>query len=88
MITVQVNPTAAQLPSVADLADAIRNAHFALRNGPLGWAISHLEKASRIASEVGNPQASELANLACALEPAFETVRIVEMCVLDMSPEH
>jgi hypothetical protein len=87
MITLQVNPTAAQLPSVADFDDAIRNARFALHNGPLDWAISHLEKASRVAGEIGNPHASELANLAGALEPAFETVKLVEMCLLDMFPE-
>jgi hypothetical protein len=87
MIAIQVNRTAAQLPSVTDFDDAIRNARFALHSGPLDWAISHLEKASRIAGEVGNPHAPELASLAGALEPAVETLKLFEMCFLDVFPE-
>jgi hypothetical protein len=92
MITIPANRTAAQLPlvnakAVVDFGDAIHNARFALHNGPLDWAINHLEKASRIADEVGNPHARELANLASALAPAFETVKLVEMCLGDVFPE-
>ena len=91
MTTIQVNRTAAQLRSVTTKAvvefdDAIRNARFALHNGPLDRAINHLEKASRIADEVGNPHARELANLASALAPAFETVQLVELCIRDLIP--
>jgi hypothetical protein len=87
MITIQVNQPAAQSPSVADFEDAIHKVRFALHNGPLDWAISRLEKASRIAGEVGNPHAPELANLLGALEPALETLKLVEMCFLDTFPE-
>ena len=86
MTAIQVNRTAAQLPSVTDFDDAIRNARFALHSRPLDWALSHLEKASRIAGAVG-PHAPELANLAGALEPAVETLKLVEMCFLDVFPE-
>jgi hypothetical protein len=78
MTTLQVNRTAAQLPSVTDFDEAIRNARFALHSGPLDWAISHLKKASRIAGAVGNPHAPE---------PAVETLKLVEMCFLDVFPE-
>jgi hypothetical protein len=92
MITIQVNRTAAQLPSVTtkavtDFDDAIRNARFALHNGPLDCAINHLEKASRIAGEVGNPHARELANFGSEVRSAFETVQVVEMFFLDLFPE-
>jgi hypothetical protein len=92
MTNIHGNGAAAQvLPSVptavASVDAAIRSARFALRHGPLDWAISHIEKASRVAGGVGNPHASELTNLAGALEPAFETVKLVEMCLLDMFPE-
>ena len=74
--------------AVAGFNDAIRNARFALLNGPLDCAKARLEKASRLAAEVENPCARELANLASALSPAFETVKLVEMCLDDMFPEH
>ena len=84
--------TAAQVPpaanAVAGFNDAIRNAPFALLNGPLDCAKARLEKASRLAAEVKNPCARELANLASALAPAFETVKLVEMYLDDMFPEH
>jgi hypothetical protein len=91
MVTIQVNRTAAQFPSittkaVTDFDDAIRNARFALHNGPLDYAISHLAKASRLAGEVGSPHARELANVASALAPAFETVQLVELCIRGMVP--
>jgi hypothetical protein len=73
--------------AVADFDDAIRNARFALLNGPIDCAKGRLEKASRLAAEVKNPHARELANLASALTPAFETVKLVEMCFLDLFPE-
>jgi hypothetical protein len=84
--------TAAQLPlattkAVADFGDAIGKARFAVHNGPLDSAISHLEKASRIADEVRNPHARELANFASALKPAVETIQLVEMCFADLFPE-
>jgi hypothetical protein len=92
MITIQVNRTAAQLPSVTTKAvtefdGAIRNARFALRNRPLDCAINHLENASRIAGEVGNPHARELANFGSEVRSAFEIVQLVEMCFLDLFPE-
>ena len=74
--------------AVAGFNDAIRNARFALLNGPLDCAKARLEKASRLAAEVKNPCAHELANLASALSPAFETVKLVEMYLDDMFPEH
>jgi hypothetical protein len=92
MTTIQVSETAAQLPplsqnAVADFGSAIRNVRVALVSGPLDSAIVHLEDASRLAAEIKNPCAGELANLAGALEPAFETLKLVEMCFLDMFPE-
>jgi hypothetical protein len=92
MITIQVNQTAAQLSSVTttavtDFNDAIRDARFALHNGTLDCAIDHLEKASRIADEVGNPHACQLANFGSAVRSAFETIQVVEMCFLDLFPE-
>jgi hypothetical protein len=72
---------------VAAFGDAIRNARSALLNGLLDGTIDRLEDASRLAAEVNNPHAHELANLAGALEPAFETLKLVEMCFLDMFPE-
>ena len=92
MGTIQVIGTAAQslqptTKAVADLSGAIRNARFALFNGPLYAAIARLEKASRLAAEVKNPNARELANLATALLSALETVKLVEMCFGDMFPE-
>jgi hypothetical protein len=91
MTTIQANGTAAQLPSVTtkavtDFNDAIRNARFALLNGPLDCAKARLENASRLSAEVKNPYARELANLASALSPAFETVKLVEK-YLDVFPE-
>jgi hypothetical protein len=91
MITIQVNGPAAQSQSVVtntvtDSNDAIRNARFALRNGPLDSAIDHLEKASRIAGEAGNPHARELANFVNEVRSAFETVQVVEMCIIDLFP--
>jgi hypothetical protein len=85
MTNIYANGTAAQLPptttiAVADFDAAIRNARFALENGPIDCAIIKLEKASRLAGEVGNPHARELANLASALAPALETVELVRMC--------
>ena len=92
MITIQTKRTTAQFPSVTtkavtDFNDAIRNARFALLNGPIDCAKARLEKAGRLAAEAKNPYARELANLASALSPAFETVKLVEMCFLDMFPE-
>jgi hypothetical protein len=92
MITIQANRTTAQFPSVTtkaltDFSNAIRNARFALLNGPIDCAKARLEKASRLAAEVKNPHARELANLASALSPAFETVKLVEMHFLDMFAE-
>jgi hypothetical protein len=89
MTNIHVNGTAAQSPpltveTVADFNDAIRNARFALRNGPPDRAIVDLEKASRLAPEVGNPHAHQLANFANELRSAFETVQLVEMCLLDL----
>ena len=89
---IQVIGTAAQSPqpttkAVADLSGAIRNARFALLNGPLDAAIARLEKASSLAAEVKNPNARELANLKNALLSALETVKLVEMCFGDMFPE-
>jgi hypothetical protein len=91
MTTIQESGTAAQPPptsakAVADLSNAIRDAHTAL-NGPLDDAIARLREASRLAAEVNNPHAQELANLVGALEPAFETQKLVEMCVRDMLPK-
>jgi hypothetical protein len=85
--------TAAQLASattiaVAEFGDAIRNARFALRNGPIDCAIVDLEKASRVAGEVCSPDSCELANFANALRPALETVQLVEMCFLDLFPSN
>ena len=74
--------------AVTDFNDAIRNARFALQNGPLDCAIIRLEKASRLAGEVCNPHAGELASFANALRPVFETVQLVEMCFLDLFREH
>jgi hypothetical protein len=93
MVSIQVNRTAAQFPSittkaVTDFDDAIRNARFALLNGPLDCAKARLEKASRLAAEVKNPYTRELANLASALSPVFETVMLVEMYLDDMFPEY
>jgi hypothetical protein len=93
MTTIQTSGPAAQSPlpiakAVADFGDAIRNTRFALLNGSLDCAIARLEKASRLAREVSNPHAHELANLANALSPALETVKLVEMCFGDMFPEH
>jgi hypothetical protein len=92
MTTISVNGTAAQSPSVttnavADFRDAIRKARTALHNGPHDRAIIHLEKASRLAGEVGNPHARELANFASALRSAFDSVQLVERCCLDIFPE-
>jgi hypothetical protein len=79
--------TAAQLtPPTANEVAAIRNALVALRNGPLGGAIDRLREASRLATEACSPRGRELANLASALAPAFETAQLVEMCVRDMIP--
>jgi hypothetical protein len=83
--------TAAQSPpptanANAGFNDATRNARFALLNGPLDCAKARLEKASRLAAEIKNPYARELANLASALSPAFETVKLVEK-YLDVFPE-
>jgi hypothetical protein len=72
---------------VADFGDAIRNARFALHNGPLDGVIVHLEDARRLAAEANNPHAHELANLVGAAEPAVETLKLVEMCFLDLFPE-
>jgi hypothetical protein len=72
--------------TVVEFDDAIRNARFGLHNGPPDRAINHLEKASRIADEVVNPHARELANLASALAPAFETAQLVELCIRDSIP--
>jgi hypothetical protein len=74
--------------AVAGFNDAIRNARLALLSGPLDCAKARLEKESRLAAEVKNPYARELANLASALSPAFETVKLVEMYLDDMFPEH
>jgi hypothetical protein len=89
MTTIYANGTAAQSPpattkAVTDFGDAIRNARFALHNGPLDCATSQLEKASRLAGEVCNPHTRELANLVSALASASETVKLVEMCLGDM----
>jgi hypothetical protein len=81
----QSPPTTAK--AVADFGDAIRHARVALLNGPIDGAVAHLEEASRFAREVFDPHARELANLAAALEPALETLKLVEMCFLDLFPE-
>jgi hypothetical protein len=93
MTIVHHSGTAAQVPpptpnAVAGFNDAIHNARFVLLNGPLDCAKARLEKASRLAAEVKNPYARELANLASALSPAFETVKLVQMYLDDMFPEH
>jgi hypothetical protein len=72
---------------VAAFDDAIRNARFVLLNGPLDCAKARIEKASRLAAEVKNPHARELENLASALSPALDTVKLIEMCFGDMFPE-
>jgi hypothetical protein len=92
MTTIQVNGTAPQLPPVTTKAvtnfnDAIRDALLGLHNGRLDCPIVNLEKASRLAVEVRNPHARELANLAAALASSFDTVQLVEMCLLDLFPE-
>ena len=71
----------------ADFGDAIRNARAALLSAPLDSAIVHLEDARRLAAEVQNPQAHQLAKLAAALASSFETVQLVEMCLLDLFPD-
>jgi hypothetical protein len=83
------NGTAAQAATktVADFGDAIGMARAALYNGPLDRATIRLEKASRMALEVGNRHARELANFASEVRSAFETVQLVEMCFLDLLPE-
>ena len=92
MSNINVNRRAVQSPpltanAAADVNNAIRNARFALKNGPIDGAITKLEKVSRLADEVGNPHACQLANFANALAPALETVELVEMCLLDLFPE-
>ena len=91
MDNIHVIGTAAQLPpaasAVAALDAAIRDARTALPNGSLDGAIDRLESASRVAREVEDPHAQELAHLADALMPAVETLKLVEMCVVDMFPE-
>jgi hypothetical protein len=92
MTTLPEIGTSAQLPPVpmkpvTVFSDAIRNARFALKNRPIDGAINKLEKVSRLAGEVGNPHACELANFANELRSAFETVQLVEMCLLDLFPE-
>jgi hypothetical protein len=79
--------TAQLLPPTANEVAAIRNALVALRKGPLDSAVGHLCEASRLASQACSPHARELANLANALSPAFETVKLVEMCLGDMFSE-
>jgi hypothetical protein len=83
-IATQSPPTA---NPVAAFDDAIRDARSALLNGLLEGTIDRLEDASRLAAEVNDPHAHELGNLIGALEPAFETLKLVEMCFLDMVPE-
>jgi hypothetical protein len=79
---------AAQLPSfTAALDDAIRKARTALLNGSLDCAIDSLKDARRVAREGEDPRAHELANLADALMPAVETLKLVEMCLLDLFPD-
>ena len=85
-------PTAAQpqpstTKAVTAFNSAIGNALFALKNGPIDCAIINLEKASRLAVEVRNPHAHELANLAVALATSSETAQLVEMCLLDLFPD-
>ncbi len=86
----EIGPAAQSLPpaanAVADFGDAMRNAHFAILNGQLDSAIARLEEASRLADEVRNPHTRELANLASALATALETLKLVEMCFLDLFP--
>jgi hypothetical protein len=86
MFTIHVNQTAAQSPSVADFEDAIRDARFALHNGPLHCATNHLEKASRIADEVGNPHARQLASFGSEVRSAFETVQVSRCVFSTCSP--
>jgi len=91
MSNINPNRTVAQLPPlttkmVADFADAICKARVALR-GPLEAAIVRLKEASRLAAQIKNPHAHELAYLVGALEPAFETLKLVEMYFLDKFPE-
>jgi hypothetical protein len=90
MTNVDPNGTTAQLPPLttktdADFNEAIRNARVAL-NGSLYAAIFHLSEASRLAAEIKNPHAHELANLVGALEPVFETLQLVELRFLDKFP--
>jgi hypothetical protein len=92
MTNINLNGTAAQLPqattkAIADFGDAIGMARSALDNGQLDRATIRLEKASRIANEVGNPHSRELANFASEVRSASETVQLVEMCFLDLFPE-
>jgi hypothetical protein len=90
MSNIHIVGTAAQPPLTANGAtafdDAIRDARVALVNGSLDGAFERLADASRLAAEVKYPQAHELANLVGALEPAFETLKLVEMCFLDLFP--
>ncbi len=92
MSIVHHNGTAAQVPpltasEVSAFNEAIRNARFALLNGPLDCAKARLEKASRLAAEVENSCAREVAYLASELSPALDTVKLVEMCFSDVFPE-
>ena len=70
---------------VADFADAIRNARVAL-SGPLDGAILRLKEASRLAAQIKNPHAHELAYLVGALKPAFETLKLVERSFRSSEP--
>jgi hypothetical protein len=85
MFTIKANQTAAQSPSVASVDAAIRNARTSLKCGLIDSAIDNLEKASRRAGDTGDPRATELANFANALAPAFETIELVAMCLRDFS---
>ena len=91
MSNIHVIGTAAQLPpaasAVAALDGAIRNALNALLSGSLDRAVDRLKDAGRAAHEVEDPHAHELANLADALVPAVETLKLVEMCLVDILPE-
>ena len=74
-------------PALADVDNAIRSARVALLDGRLDSAIDRLREASCLAAETCSADARELANLASALSPALETVKLFEMCLDDMFAE-
>jgi hypothetical protein len=76
------------IEAIADFDDAISKARIALLSAPLDSAIVGLEDASRLAVQVKNPHAHELAYLVDQLKSAFETRQLVRLCFHDKFPEH